>query len=128
MIIESWCLEFGICLTNIYKIVVNISKLQKYILITAYLNRGKKMSRKGFEKFYYSYKNKPKREDIQNIITKSSERLIDKEMLVGYGRRTPHKWFIDEISLTAKGKRTAKKMLGEQQQLPFKINTKGKKK
>lgn len=106
---------------------MNISKLQKYILITAYLNRGKKMSRKGFERFYNSYKRKPKLPDIQNIITKSLERLIDKELLIGYGRRTPHKWFVDEISLTGKGKKTAKKLLGEQQPLPFKINKKGKK-
>ena len=106
---------------------MNISKLQKFILITAYLNKGKKISRKGFERFYNSYKNKPKKGDIQNIITKSSERLIDKELLIGYGRRTPHKWFIDEINLTAKGRKVAKKMLGEQQPLPFKINRKGKK-
>jgi hypothetical protein len=98
---------------------VNISKLQKFILITAYLNRGKKMSRQGFERFYNSQKIKPKKQDVQNIITKSSERLIDKEMLVGYGRRTPHKWFIDEISLTVKGRKTARKMLGEQQPLPL---------
>jgi len=106
---------------------MNISKLQKFILITAYLNKGKKISRKGFERFYNSYKNKPKKGDIQNIITKSSERLIDKELLIGYGRRTPHKSFIDEINLTAKGRKVAKKMLGEQQPLPFKINRKGKK-
>lgn len=105
---------------------MNISKLQKYILIIAYLNRGKKMSRKGFERFYSSYKKKPKKDDIKNIITKSLERLIDREMLIGYGRRTPHKWFVDEIQLTAKGKKNAKKMLGEKQTtLPFKkINKK----
>ena len=106
---------------------MKISKLQKFILITAYFNRGKKMSRKGFERFYNSSKKKPKKEDIQNIITKSLERLVDKELLIGYGRRTPHKWFIDEINLTAKGRKMTKKMLGEQQQLPFKINKKGKK-
>ncbi|MFH1367277.1 MAG: hypothetical protein ABIH38_04835 [Patescibacteria group bacterium] len=99
---------------------MNISKLQKYILITVYSNRGQKISRKGFERFYNSSKKKPKKDDIQNIITKSSERLIDKELLIGYGRRTPHKWFIDEISLTGKGKKTARKCFGEQQTLPFK--------
>ena len=78
------------------------------------------MSRKGFEKFYTAAKKKPKLADIQNIITKSIERLIDKELLTGYGRRTPHMWFIDEISLTGKGKKTARKCFGEQQTLPFK--------
>lgn len=101
---------------------MNISNLQKYILVSAYTSRTKKISRRGFEKFYKNQKKTPKKDDIKNIITKSLERLIDKEMLIGYGRRTPHKWFVDEIQLTAWGRQTAKKMLGEQQKLPFKIN------
>ena len=72
------------------------------------------------DRFYEKQKTKPKPEDQQNIITKSLERLIDKELLIGYGRRTPHKWFIEEIKLTRKGKKLAKKLLGEQQVLPFK--------
>ena len=104
-----------------------ISKLQKYILVSTYGNRAKKISRRGFEKFYKDQKKKPKKNDIKNIITKSLERLIDKEMLIGYGRRTPHKWFIDEIQLTVKGRKTTKKLLGEQQKLPFKITKRRKK-
>ncbi len=104
---------------------MKISKLQKFILVTAYTNRAKKITRRGFDKFYKDQKKKPKKDDVKNIITKSIERLIDKEMLIGYGRRTPHKWFINDIQLTVKGRKTAKKMLGEQQKLPFKkINKK----
>jgi hypothetical protein len=47
--------------------------------------------------------------------------LIDKEFLIGYGVRTPKKWFIKEIKLTVNGRRMAKKLQGEQQALPFKI-------
>ena len=100
---------------------MKISKLQKHILIYGYATRANKISRQGLERFYNNYPHKPKDKDIQNTITKSLERLIDKEMLIGYGRRTPHKWFFDEIRLTPKGRKTAKKLLGEQQILPFKI-------
>lgn len=61
-----------------------------------------------------------KSKDAVNIITKSIERLIDREMLTGYGVRTPHKWFLKEIKLTPKGRKMAKKLLGEQQTLPLK--------
>lgn len=65
-------------------------------------------------------KRPPKMEDRVNIITKSLERLIDKGFLVGYGARTPKKWFIKEIKLTAAGKRAAKGLQGKQVPLPFK--------
>ena len=57
---------------------------------------------------------------MTKIITQSIERLISKELMIGYGVRTPHKWFIREITLTSKGKIEAKKLLGEQKSLPFK--------
>ncbi len=55
----------------------------------------------------------------QDAVTKSLERLIDKGLLIGYGRRTPKKWFIDEVILTPKGRKETKKLLGKQQKLPF---------
>ncbi|MFH1610618.1 MAG: hypothetical protein ABIA91_01895 [Patescibacteria group bacterium] len=54
------------------------------------------------------------------IITKSIERLIDKELLVGFGERTKYKWFIKDIKITKFGKKEAKKLLGEQLKLKFK--------
>ncbi len=47
-------------------------------------------------------------------------------MMVGYGVRTPKKWYIKEVKLTPIGRRLARKLLGEQQALPFKLS-KGKK-
>jgi hypothetical protein len=54
-------------------------------------------------------------------MTKSLERLIDKGLMIGYGRRTPEKWFIDEIRLTDVGKKAARKLLGQQQKLPLPV-------
>jgi len=98
---------------------MRLSKLQKHILLQG-LNQKGKFSRNILVKFYSIQKKKPKKEDRVNIITKSLERLINKELLTGYGIRTSRKWFIKEIKLTLKGKKAAKKLLGEQQKLPFK--------
>lgn len=97
---------------------MTFSALQKYILRQTYLNKGK-IFRKRLEKFYEDKKKKPKKEDIVNIITKSIDRLIKKELLTGFGTKTAQKWFVKEIRLTPQGRRWAKKLLGEQLKLPF---------
>ena len=71
-------------------------------------------------KFYEKIEKKPKVEMMTKIITQSIERLIDKELLVGFGERTSHKWFIKEIKLTDFGRRQTKKLLGEQMSFNFK--------
>ncbi len=98
---------------------MKLSNLQKYILLSSHEEKGK-FNRDKLLKFYDKQKKKPKTEDQVKIITKSLERLIDEELLIGYGVRTPHKWFIKEIKLTIKGRQVAKKLLGEQQALPLK--------
>ncbi|MFH1225828.1 MAG: hypothetical protein V1684_00875 [bacterium] len=95
------------------------SPLQKYILQQSYLENSK-FNRDKLLKFYEAHKKPPLLEDQINIITKCLERLIGKEWLVGYGIRLAHKWFIKEIKLTGKGKQVAKKLLINQQLLPFK--------
>lgn len=97
---------------------MKLSKLQRFILVNSLASR--KTNRQKFVKFYNSQKIKPKKDIIIKIITKSLERLIDKGLIVGYGERTQCKRFIKEIELTAKGRRLAKKLLGEQQKLPLK--------
>ncbi|MFH1111589.1 MAG: hypothetical protein V1712_00775 [Patescibacteria group bacterium] len=104
---------------------MRLSPLQKYILRLCY-SRQPKVSRNGFVRFYEQRKKKPKVDDIMNIITKSLESLIDKELMTGYGVRTSHKWYIKEVKLTLKGRKLTRKLLGEQQTLPFKINSKFK--
>jgi len=100
---------------------MRFSALQKHILIYCYGRRQAKCSREAFLLFYDKKKLKENRKDKVNTVTKSIERLIDKELFIGYGIRTSHKWFIKEIRLTPKGRRQAKKLLGVQRKLPLKI-------
>ncbi len=100
---------------------MRLSPLQKYILRSCYLAQTKVVGRTGFVRFYDSQKQKPKSGDVVNIITKSLESLIDKGLMVGYGVRTPQKWYIKEVRLMPTGRKLARKLLGEQQKLPFKM-------
>lgn len=94
-----------------------LSSLQKYILKEA-LARGL-LSKRQIERYYEHTQEKPSEQDIQTIITKSVERLIFKELIVGFGKKTAQKWFVKEIRLTRKGRKIARELLGKQQQLPF---------
>lgn len=98
---------------------MRLSSLQKYILINSFGERGFIVSKKNLAKFYNGQKKKPKSRDVPGIITRSVERLIDKELMIGIGVRTPHKWFIKEVRLTPNGRKIARELLGKQQQLPF---------
>lgn len=102
---------------------MKLSSLQKFILCQAY-GREKRVTRSRFYRFYNGHKKPPKGEDKVKILTKSIERLIDKGLMVGFGERTKHKWYIKEVQLTALGRRLAKKMLGEQRELPLRQSKK----
>lgn len=97
---------------------MKLSRLQKYILHSTH---GTKVihKRKQFFIYYDKQKKPPKKMDQQGTITRSLERLIDKGLMIGYGRRTPEKWFIDEVKLTSQGRTEAKKLHGRQQSLPL---------
>lgn len=96
-----------------------LSKLQKFILKQSLLNNKPRISRNVFEKFYVNEKSPPAKKIQANIITKSIERLIDNGLLVGFGEKTQHKLFIQQIKLTSVGKKNAQALLGKQTQLPF---------
>lgn len=98
---------------------MNLSKLQKYILLQSINSRQLRISRSVFEKFYEHEKNPPKDRIRANIITKSLERLIERGLMIGFGEKTQHKLFIRETKLTAKGKKAALSLLGRQSQFPF---------
>lgn len=104
---------------------MRLSPLQKYILRNCY-SKQLQISRIGFAKYYEKQRTRPSKSHIVNIITKSLESLIDKGLMVGFGERTTHKWYIKEVKLTARGRRLAKKLLGEQQSLPLKLKSKMK--
>ena len=99
---------------------MKLSSLQRYILRHAYGNRGS-LGRPKMNEFYLSAKRRPNGHYRANIISRSLERLVAKELAAGYGRKTAQKWYIERIKLTTKGRAAAKKLLGEQQALPLKI-------
>ena len=100
---------------------MRFSPLQKYILKVCYGIPPKPTKRDIFALFYKERLKKFQSGDWVNIITNSLENLIDKGMLIGYGVRTPQKWYIKEVKLTTVGRRTARRLLGEQQKLPLKV-------
>ena len=101
---------------------MRLSELQKYILMQGWNQGGRRFTREKITAFYAKLgSNAPSIGTQVKVITKSLERMIDKELLIGYGVRTPHKWFIKEIKLTAKGSKLAHKVISDQQQrLPLK--------
>jgi len=100
---------------------MKLSILQKYILKTISQNSKTIVSRGIFDKFYDQTKKAPNKKIRSNIITKSIERLIDKGLLIGFGEKTQYKLFINQIKLTASGKKTAKTLFGQQSKLPLRI-------
>ena len=98
---------------------MRLSPLQKYILLECLNAKDFKVNRRKLGKFYDKQKKKPKKSLMTKIITQSLERLINRELMIGYGIRTTHKWFIKEAKLASKGRLAAKKLLGEQVKLPF---------
>lgn len=105
---------------------MKLSQLQKYILIKCYNSKKQKVNRNLFLGFYNSQKSSAKKESQQKVITGSLENLINKSLMIGYGRRTPNKWFIREVKLTKQGNNLAKKLLGEQLKLKLKVSAKGR--
>ncbi|MEW6610431.1 MAG: hypothetical protein AB1352_02260 [Patescibacteria group bacterium] len=99
--------------------MMRLSLLQKYILRTVYESHLKRFPREKGAEFYRQRKSAISKDEQVKIITKSIERLIDRELMVGYGVRTPHKWYIHEVKLTSKGRKVARSLRGEQQILPF---------
>ncbi len=98
---------------------MNLSKLQKYILRQAWESPKIKTSRRVFDNFYINIKKPPAAALRANIITKSLERLIERGLIVGYGTKTQHKLFINQVKLTPRGKKFARQSLGQQTSFPF---------
>ena len=97
-----------------------LSSLQKYILLQGLGSKKYSVSKRVLINFYKDKKKKPKQPDQITIITRSVERLISNGLVKGIGTKTKDKWFIKEVVLTALGIKEAKKLLGQQQKLPFK--------
>ena len=98
---------------------MKLSALQKFIVKKCF-NQPKKILQRSLVLEFYKGDSVAKESSRQKNITQSLERLIDKELLIGFGKRTPHKWFITEVKLTAEGLKVAKKLFGEQMTLKLK--------
>lgn len=101
--------------------LMSLSPLQCYILKQAAGSPQGTLRRQVIVHFYDSVARKPKPRDLSTIIARSVERLIAKELVVGFGRKTAQKWFFDRVRLTPKGRGAARKLLGVQQALPLKV-------
>jgi hypothetical protein len=98
---------------------MKLSDLQRFIIKKAYLKGKGRVPRILFVDFYNRIKGAPTKKMQINIITQSLERLIEKGLIVGYGKKTQEKLFIETIQLTALGKRIVKEILKKQTPLPF---------
>ena len=99
---------------------MKLSSLQRYIFREAFASRGA-LGRQRIVGFYAAAKDRPKSGDCARIISRSLDRLITRELAVGFGRKTAQKWYIETIKLTPKGRGVARKLLGQQQSLPLKM-------
>ena len=94
------------------------SLLQRHILKECFAKKGEAVHRRVFHVFYRN--KKTTRKDAINAVTKCMERLIDSGLLIGYGTRTPKKWFIREVKMTRQGiKKWVEWISSRQAKLPF---------
>ncbi len=100
---------------------MRLSPFQRSVLVQCLATSRHRLGRASLDRQYSIGQSKSLPARVrQATVTRLLERLIDRELAVGFGRRTPHKWFIDEVRLTRKGEQLARKLQGEQQVLPFK--------
>ena len=100
---------------------MRLSGLQKYILNQCYLSRKKAKLKADFYSFYPRKELEKNQRNIADVIHRSLESMIIKDLLIAYGKKTSQKWFIQKVKLTSKGKRVAKEIIGQRQRkLPIK--------
>ncbi|MDP2736292.1 MAG: hypothetical protein Q8O59_00710 [bacterium] len=102
---------------------MRLSKLQKFILEKCYNFKASLPAE--FYGFYLSAK--AGRKDIKsgslikNIVHKSLDGLIEKDLLSAMGKKTAKKWFIHKVKLTNFGRKTANLIIkNRQRKLPIK--------
>lgn len=98
------------------------SPLQRFILRKTF--KEGKVTLRACKQFYLRVNTKPTLHDQANSISRSIERLIEKGMLKGRGRRTAEKWFLEEVALTSIGRKHVRTLLF-QQPLPLFTSTYG---
>lgn len=99
---------------------MGLSGLQKYILLECLNAKNGRIFRSSLANFYNRSAKPPRGQLMVKIITKSIERLIKRDLAVGFGEITSERQYIKEIRITPRGRAVAKKLLGEQMRIPLK--------
>lgn len=100
---------------------MRLSKLQQYILGKCYDKKNGGALKAEFYGFYPKDEFDKNKKNIQDIIHKSVESLVAKDLLIAYGRRTAEKWFIEKAKITPRGKRKLRELIKNRQtKLPIK--------
>ena len=100
---------------------MRLSKLQKFIILKCFENKGGGEQKTEFYKYYSAKKAKEKRVAIQVAIQNSIDSLVEKDLIVAYGHKTAKKWTVNRVKLTSKGKKLARELiLSNQKKLPIK--------
>jgi len=100
---------------------MRFSKLQKYILEKCFNHTGKFVLKLDFYSFYKISELEKNKKKFLDIIHRSLENLVAKDLIIAFGKKTKEKWFIEKVSLTSKGKNIIKDMIkNKQKKLPLK--------
>ncbi len=102
---------------------MKFSKLQQFILVGCLRLKEKKILRREFLRIYENHKKMPQNKEATKIITKSLERLIKRNFIVGFGEITSQKIFIESVRLTRAGRQEVRKILDRRQRLPLKVKS-----
>ncbi|MFH1523322.1 MAG: hypothetical protein ABIE43_05940 [Patescibacteria group bacterium] len=94
---------------------MRLSKLQRNILKEGYLNRNNTKLKVDFYHFYPKKELEKNKKNIQDVLHKSLESMVVKDLIVAFGHKTAKKWFIEKVKLTAKGKRIARELIKKRQ-------------
>jgi len=91
---------------------MRLSGLQKSIL-----NRCYSKNNAGTNADFYGFclKEKTNKKVVQDIVHKSLESLVEKDLLVAFGKKTAKKWFIEKVRLTREGRALVKKIIEQRQ-------------
>ena len=93
--------------------MMRLSSLQKQVLLSCF-EHGGRSTKRILDALHQSANTTASKKTAQSVVAKALENLIDKECVIGEGVRTPHKWYIRNVRLTAVGRRIARQLRGKQ--------------
>jgi hypothetical protein len=99
---------------------MRLSLLQKYILQKCWEDRSYSANKNVFYGFYPAAEFKDNLKTIQKTVHKSLETLVERDLIVAYGKKTAEKFFINKVRLTREGVKASKDIvMAKQGKLPL---------